>query len=148
MKIAIGCDEAGFLLKNKILKFLKEKEHKVKDFGVYNIEPILYPDMAFSVANAVAKKEYDRGILICGTGIGMAIAANKVKGIRAATCHDSFSIERSIKSNNAQILTMGARIIAPEFALKLISSWLEYEFDGGNSAIKLAQIEKYENENH
>ena len=144
MKIAIGCDEAAFDMKEIIKEYLIGKEIEVKDFGVYDRNPSLYPDVAFRVATSVAKKDYERGILICGTGIGMAIVANKVPGIRAAVCHDPFSTERSRKSNDAQIMTMGARIIAPELAKMLVDIWLDCEFAGGGSSEKVDKINEYE----
>lgn len=147
MKIAIGSDHLGLELKNIIRDFLKKKETEFKDFGTMSKEPIDYPDIAEKVAKAVAKGEYDRGILICGTGIGMAIAANKVRGIRAAVCHDLYSAERSRKSNNAQIMTMGALIIGLELAKKLVEVWLNSEFQGGRSERKVKKIMEIEAEN-
>ncbi len=147
MKIAIGSDHLGLELKNIIRDFLKEKEIEVNDFGTVSKEPIDYPDMAKKVAKAVAKGDCERGILICGTGIGMAIAANKVKGIRAAVCHDLYSAERSRKSNNAQIMTMGALIIGPELAKKLVEVWLNSEFQAGRSERKVKKIMEIETEN-
>ena len=116
MKIAIGCDEAGCGLKHIIIDLLQKEGIEVTDEGCRDDEVVLYPNIAERVANIVADGEADRGILICGTGIGMAMAANKVKGIRAAVCHDPFSTERSRKSNDAQIMCMGARVIGPELA--------------------------------
>ena len=147
MKIAIGSDHLGLELKNIIRDFLKEKEIEFKNFGTMYKEPVDYPDIAEKVAKAVAKGEYERGILVCGTGIGMAIAANKVKGIRAAVCHDLYSAERSRKSNNAQIMTMGALIIGPELAKKLVEVWLNSEFQGGRSERKVKKIMEIEAEN-
>ncbi len=147
MKIAIGSDHLGLELKNIIEDFLKEKEIEFKDFGTISREPLDYPDIARKVARAVAKGDCKRGILICGTGIGMAIAANKVKGIRAAVCHDIYSTERSRKSNNAQIMTMGARIIGSELAKKLVEVWLNSEFQGGHSERKVQKIMEIEKEN-
>ena len=147
MKIAIGSDHLGLELKNLIKDFLKDKEIKVEDFGIISKEPLDYPDIAKKVAKAVAREDYERGILICGTGIGMAIAANKVKGIRAAVCHDLYSAERSRKSNNAQIMTMGALIIGPELAKKLVEVWLESEFQAGRSERKVKKIMEIEAEN-
>ncbi len=112
MKISIGCDEAALDLKELIKAHLQTQSQvhvEVQDFGVHCCEPVDYPDIAVQVAEAVARGVYERGILLCGTGIGMAIAANKVVGIRAATCHDVYSAERAQKSNNAQIITLGAR---------------------------------------
>ncbi|AEY66133.1 ribose 5-phosphate isomerase B [Clostridium sp. BNL1100] len=146
MSIAIGCDEAGFQFKEVIKKLLIEKGLDVEDFGVYSTDPVLYPDIAVAVARSIAEGKHERGILICGTGIGMAIAANKVPGIRAAVCHDSFSTERSRKSNNAQIMTLGARVIGIELAKQLVNLWLGCEFDGGGSEAKVNKISEYENE--
>ncbi len=147
MKIAIGSDHLGLELKNIIRDFLKEKEIEVNDFGTMSKEPIDYPDIAKKVAKAVAKGDCERGILICGTGIGMAIAANKVKGIRAAVCHDLYSAERSRKSNNAQIMAIGALIIGSELAKKLVEVWLNSEFQGGRSERKVKKIMEIEAEN-
>jgi ribose 5-phosphate isomerase B len=147
MKIAIGSDHLGLELKNIIRDFLKEEEIEINDFGTMSKEPVDYPDIAKKVAKAVAKEDYERGILICGTGIGMAIAANKVKGIRAAVCHDLYSAERSRKSNNAQIMAIGALIIGPELAKKLVEVWLNSEFQGGRSERKVKKIMEIETEN-
>ncbi len=147
MKIAIGSDHLGLELKNIIRDFLKEREIEVNDFGTMSKEPIDYPDIAKKVAKAVAKGDCQRGILICGTGIGMAIAANKVKGIRAAVCHDLYSAERSRKSNNAQIMAIGALIIGSELAKKLVEVWLNSEFQGGRSERKVKKIMEIETEN-
>ncbi len=147
MKIAIGSDHLGLELKNIIRDLLKEKEIEFKDFGTTSKEPVDYPDIAGKVAKAVAREDYERGILICGTGIGMAIAANKVKGIRAAACHDLYSAERSRKSNNAQIMALGALIIGPELAKRLVEVWLNSEFQGGRSERKVKKIMEIEAEN-
>ena len=128
MKIVIGCDEAGCGLKHIIIDLLQKEGIEVTDEGCRDDEVVLYPNIAERVANIVADGEADRGILICGTGIGMAMAANKVKGIRAAVCHDPFSTERSRKSNDAQIMCMGARVIGPELAKMLVKLWLTCEF--------------------
>ena len=147
MKLAIGCDEAAFALKEILKKHLEEKGVQVDDFGTYTAEEtVLYPDIAVKVARSIGDGKEERGILLCGTGLGMAIAANKVPGIRACTCHDSYSAERSRKSNNAQIITMGARVIGPELAKNLIDIWLQCEFSGGGSAEKVERIQWYERE--
>ena len=144
MKIAIGSDEAGFNMKESIKNFLIKKGIIVEDMGVYNTDPILYPDIAVKVAKSIAEGKNERGILICGTGIGMAITANKVPGIRAAVCHDPYSTERSRKSNDAQIMTMGARVIGEELAKTLVTIWLDSEFQGGGSTEKVERINEYE----
>lgn len=144
MKIAIGCDEAAYSLKIEIMKHLDSKGVAYHDFGAGKGEVILYPDVAYEVADAVASGAYERGILVCGTGIGMAICANKVPGIRAAVCHDPFSTERSRKSNNAQIMCMGERVIGVELAKYLVDIWLSCEFSGGGSAPKVERINELE----
>lgn len=145
MKLAIGCDEAAYSLKVEIIKHLITKDIEVVDFGADKGDVVLYPDVAIKVAEAVAKGDFERGILVCGTGIGMSITANKVPGIRAAVCHDPFSTERSRKSNNAQIMCMGERVIGVELAKYLVDIWLECEFSGGGSAPKVDRITEYEN---
>lgn len=144
LKIAIGCDEAAIPLKETIKEMLKNMGIDVKDYGVYTDEPSLYPDTAVAVAGAIVEGKHERGILICGTGIGMAISANKVPGIRAAVCHDLFSTQRSRRSNNCQIMTMGARIIGLELAKELVRVWLECDFAGGGSIAKVEKIMEYE----
>lgn len=145
MKLAIGCDEAAYDLKVALMKHLAEiPELELVDFGANAGETVLYPDVAKAVAEAVASGEFQRGILVCGTGIGMSITANKIPGIRAAVCHDPYSAERARKSNNAQILCMGARVIGVELAKYLTDIWLNCEFSGGGSAPKVARIQEIE----
>ncbi|MCL5986253.1 MAG: ribose 5-phosphate isomerase B [Actinobacteria bacterium] len=139
-RIAIACDDAGISLKEIIKKFLSDSNVEFGDLGIHEDEKVDYPDIALRVARKIADGIYERGILICGTGIGMSIVANKVPGIRAALCHDTYSAERSRKSNDAQIITMGARVIGPELAKKIIDTWLKSEFEGGNSARKVQRI--------
>jgi ribose 5-phosphate isomerase B len=138
--IAIGSDEAGYRLKSMLIEVLEEEGQKVADFGCHSEDPVDYPDVAFEVAGAIARGEHDRGILICGTGIGMSIAANKVPGVRAAQAHDPYSAERARKSNDAQILALGARVIGPELAKSLVKIWLQSDFAGGNSTRKVGKI--------
>ena len=144
--IAVGSDDAGYALKELIAGHLREAGYPVTDFGCDSPEPVDYPDVAFSLASAVGRGEFTRGILICGTGIGMAIAANKVPGVRAAQAHDAYSAERARKSNDAQILTLGARVVGPALALSLVDTWLQAEFAGGASARKVAKITSREAE--
>ena len=144
MSIAIGCDHNGFRLKELIKEHLKLLGRDVEDYGVYSEDPVDYPDIASKLAEAISQGKHERGILICGTGNGMAIAANKVPGVYAATCHDAFSTERARKSNNAQIMTMGAQVIGHELAKSLVSIWLESEFQGGRSQPKVDKIRKIE----
>jgi ribose 5-phosphate isomerase B len=144
--IAIGADEAAFELKNKIADHLRSRGLPVEDYGVHNTDPILYPDIALTVAQAISSGKHDRGILLCGTGIGVCITANKVPGIRAATCHDAYSAERSRKSNDCQIMTMGARVVGDELAKQLVDIWLEADFQGGRSTAKVERIKEIESE--
>lgn len=146
MKIAIGADNLAVELKEVVKELLSEKKIEYKDFGVFNNDPVDYPDIAKVVAENVASHEFDRGILICGTGIGMAIAANKVEGIRAAVCHDIYSAERARKSNNAQIMALGAFIVGKALARSLVTTWLESEFQGGGSEQKVNKIMEIEKE--
>ncbi|QSX08134.1 ribose 5-phosphate isomerase B [Alkalibacter rhizosphaerae] len=140
MKIAIGCDEAGVRLRDALKAFAEEKGHELTDFGVKEGESVLYPMIAEKIAASVAAGTHERGIIICGTGIGMAITANKVPGIRATVAHDVYSAERSIKSNNCQIITMGERVIGVENAKTVLSAWLESEFAGGSSQPKVDKM--------
>ena len=144
MSIAIGCDHNGFRLKELVKEHLKSLGRDVEDYGVHSEEPVDYPDIAIKVAEAIAQGRHERGILICGTGLGMAIAANKVPGVYAAPCHDPYSSERARKSNNAQIMTMGAQVIAPELAKSLVDVWLNSEFQGGRSQPKVDKIKNIE----
>jgi len=147
MKIAVGCDFNALDLKNAIIDLLKERKVEYKDFGTFTRDPIDYPDIAKKVAYAIAEGKFERGILICGTGLGMAMAADKVKGIRAATCCNVFQAERAIKSNNAQIITLGAQVIGIELAKMLVIAWLNSEFQGGRSERKVEKIMEIEKEN-
>lgn len=129
--IAIGCDHGGLELKQAIADHLRETAVEFRDFGVFSSESADYPDVAIEVAEAVARGEFSKGILFCGTGVGIAIAANKVKGIRAANCHDVFSAQMSREHNNANILTMGGRVIGAGLASMIVDTWLKTEFSSG-----------------
>ncbi|MCX8642239.1 MULTISPECIES: ribose 5-phosphate isomerase B [unclassified Gilliamella] len=143
--IAIGADDAAFEFRNSIVEYLTKQGIELVDYSSdKQSENGLYPDVANAVASAIKAGKHERGILICGTGIGVAIAANKVPGIRAAQCHDVYSAERARKSNNAQIMTMGARVIGVELAKKLVQAWLESEFEGGGSTAKVERICYYD----
>ena len=144
MKIAVGCDEAAYELKMAILDFLKENGYETEDFGAQKGENVLYPDVAYRVAEEIARGNYERGILLCGTGIGMSICANKVPGVRAAVCHDPFSAQRARMSNNAQIMCLGERVVGPELAKCLVGIWLVSEFAGGRSVPKVERITELE----
>lgn len=139
--IVIGADHMGLPLKNAIRDYLIKKGYQVDDMGVNSGDPVDYPDVGAQVAEAVGAGKYERGILVCGTGAGMAIVANKVPGVRAVCVQDPYTAERAVASNNAQIVTFGAQITGPMVAEKLIDVWLESEFQGGRSAPKVAKID-------
>jgi ribose 5-phosphate isomerase B len=141
VKIAVGADHLGYPLKESVKAHLTGLGHEVVDFGVADPTPIDYPDVAVLVAREVAAQRFERAILVCGTGIGMAITANKVPGVRAANVADPYSAERAMKSNNAQVLCLGARVVAPEVADLLVDHWLASEFQGGDSARKVAKMD-------
>lgn len=145
--LAIGADNAGVDLKNLLAETLRNAGLvDILDLGVADAnDQTAYPDVGVAVAQAVAEGSAWRGLLVCGTGIGMAISANKVPGIRATVAHDSYSVERSILSNNCQVLTLGARVIGPELAIRLVKEWLSYEFDESSpSAAKVSRLTELE----
>jgi ribose 5-phosphate isomerase B len=140
VEVAIGSDDAGYALKELLKDHLAVRGVGVVDFGCHDTEPIDYPDVAADVAAAVAEGRFERAILICGTGIGMSIAANKVAGVRAAAVSDPYSAERARKSNDAQVLCLGARVVGVELAKVLVDHWLASEFAGGGSSRKVAKV--------
>lgn len=141
MRIAIGADGNGYALKEVVGRHLRDLGHDVRDFGVDAETDTDYPDVAEPVARAVAAGEADRAVLVCGTGLGMAIAANKVRGVRAAPVTDPYSAERAIRSNDARVLCLGALVVGTEVAKLLVDHWLSGEFVGGNSGRKVAKIQ-------
>src|SRR5829696_6593828 len=145
--VALGADSAGADMKNALKEQLEaDPRVDVIDLGVPDAsDDRAYPHVGIDVAQAVARGEARRGLLVCGTGIGMAISANKVPGIRATVAHDSYSVERSVLSNDCQVLTLGARVVGLELAKRLVDEWLGYEFDpGSESAVKVAVISEFE----
>lgn len=145
MKIAIGCDHGGFELKKVIISHLEKKNYEIKDYGTYTAESCDYPEFGQKVGEAVASKECELGIIICGTGIGISIAANKVPGVRAALCSDTFSAHATREHNNANVLALGARVVGAGLALDIVDSFLSSTFEGGrheNRVNKIADIEK------
>ena len=145
MKIALGCDHGGLEHKNAIGEFLKESGHEVVDFGIYEQVSVDYPDIAKKVCESIIKGETERGILVCGTGIGMSIAANKYKGIRAAACSEHFSAKYTRLHNNPNILCLGGRVVGVGTAIELAELFVNTEFEGGrhqNRIDKIAEIEK------
>ena len=144
MKVAIGSDHAGYDVKQEVLKKLSCEGYDVKDFGTHSHDSVDYPDIAHSVAEAVACGECDRGILLCGTGIGMSIAANKVRGVRAALCHDDFTAKMAREHNDANVLTVGTRTTATYGIRRMVDIFLSAEFAGGRHANRVSKIEKPE----
>jgi ribose 5-phosphate isomerase B len=142
--LAIGSDHGGFALKQEIMEHLREKGVEFKDFGTYTEESCDYPEYGEAVARAVASGECTRGIAICGTGIGISIAANKVRGIRAAVCGDCYSAEMTRRHNDANILCMGARVVGSGLAMKIVDVFLETPFEGGRHARRVAKIHEIE----
>ena len=140
MKIALGCDHGGYEMKQHIIKVLEKLGHEYEDFGCYNLDSCDYPDFGAAAAKAVAEGKCDKGIVICTTGIGISIAANKVKGIRCALCADSLSAEMTRRHNDANILALGARVLGPGLALKIVDTFLDTGFDGGRHARRVALI--------
>ena len=140
--VAVGSDHLGLSLKNVIRDYLLDLDYQVDDLGVNTEDPVDYPDVAVVVAEQVRAGKYDRAILFCGTGAGMAIVANKVPGVRAVFVGDPYTAERARASNNAQIITMGSQTIPPQIAKKLVDIWLANEFQGGRSAPKVAKMDE------
>ena len=142
--IALGCDHAGLEAKQKLIAYLEQRGYKCKDFGTYTSDSCDYPDYAYAVAKAVQSGQCDRGILICGTGVAMSIAANKVKGIRCAACSDSFTAEMTRRHNNANILAMGARVISVDKMIELAEIFLNTVFEEGRHLRRLEKIAEIE----
>ena len=138
--IAIGCDHGGFVYKQALMAYLKENNIEFKDFGTFTPDSIDYAPIAQKVCNSIVSGEFEKGILVCGTGIGMSMAANKVKGIRAAVCSDEFSCEFTRRHNDANVLCMGGRVVTEEQAIKLVSIFLNTEFEGGRHQRRIDQI--------
>jgi ribose 5-phosphate isomerase B len=146
LRIAVGGDHAGWKLKEEIILYLRENSLSYHDFGSFSAqEPVDYPDFALLVAEAVRSGEYDLGIICCGTGIGVSIAANKVPGVRAALCHDTFSARASREHNDANVLTLGERVIGPGLAREIVDVWLKAAFQGGRHARRTKKITQIEN---
>lgn len=144
MKIALACDHGGYELKRKLLQWLLEKGYVVRDFGCYSAESVDYPDFAFPAAEAVASGEYDRAILVCTTGVGMCLCANKVAGVRCALCTSEFMAEMTRRHNDTNALAIGSMTVSAQTALDIAAVWLETEFEGGRHARRINKIEQYE----
>lgn len=144
MKIAIGCDHAGIYLKPALIAYLEKNGYEFTDFGTYTAESCNYADYGAKVAEAIAFGGYDRGILICGTGIGMSIVANKVPGIRCAHCHDSFSARATRMHNDANVIAFGERVIGSGVMIDIVEAFLTTEFEGGRHLARIAKINEIE----
>lgn len=140
MKIAIGSDHGGFDLKNEIIGYLKEAGYEYNDFGTYSTDSVDYPDFGKKVSESVAKGEYDKGIVICGTGIGISISANKVRGIRCALCSDIYSAKKAAEHNNANIIALGGRVLGVDLAKAIVEAYLSSEFEGGRHERRVNKI--------
>ena len=147
MKIAIGCDHGGFVLKDAILSYLDQAGIDYVDYGCFDESSVDYPDYAAKVAKAVQSKQADKGILMCGTGIGITIAANKFRGIRAAVVTNEFCARATAQHNDANILGLGGRVVSPEEAVKLVDLWLNTPFEGGRHQRRLDKIAEIEEQN-
>jgi ribose 5-phosphate isomerase B len=144
VKIAIGSDHRGYDAKRRIVTLLELLGHEVQDVGPFAADSVDYPDFALQVAQAVGERRVERGILICGTGIGMCIAANKVRGVRAAPCHDSITAEMSRRHNDANILCLSADLLGDELIDRMVRIWLTTDFEGGRHARRVDKITRYE----
>lgn len=144
MKIGIGSDHGGYNLKREIIDFLKKREYEVIDFGTYGTDSVDYPDFGLKVAEAVKGGECDRGIVVCGTGVGISISANKVPGIRAAVCTNSYMARMSREHNDANILALGERVVGLDLALDIVDTWLKAEFQGGRHLARVGKIGEIE----
>ena len=142
--LALGSDHGGYELKEHIKKYLDEKGVEYKDFGCYDESSVDYPDIAQAVCKSINDGESENGILVCGTGIGISIAANKIDGIRAAHCHDVYSAEMTKRHNNSNVICMGGRVIGRELAFKIVDAWLGAEFEGGRHQTRIDKIHALE----
>lgn len=148
MKIALGSDHRGYQAKTKIFGQIADLGHEPIDFGPQNTESVDYPDVGARVAKALSHGEVDRGILICGTGIGMCIVANKFPGVRAASCHDDLTAEMSRRHNDANILCLSADLLGERLVTRMVEIWLKTEFEGGRHSRRLEKITHYEQQLH
>lgn len=141
MRIAVGADHAGFPFKDQVIQTVTMAGHTVVDVGAFNAEPSDYPDFALAVGRAIQKGEVDRGILLCGSGVGVSIAACKLQGIRAGVCHDVYSAHQSVEHDNMNVLCLGPRVIGPALALDLVNTFLHAEFSGEERHVRrLAKV--------
>lgn len=142
MKIGFGSDHAGFVLKNILKEYLIDKGYECIDYGTFNEDRVDYPDYGKKVAHAIVDGEVEKGVLVCGTGIGISISANKVEGIRAAVCSEPYSASMASKHNNANIISVGARVVGEDLAKMIVDNFLETEFEGGRHIDRVKKIEE------
>ena len=141
MEIAFGCDHAAVEMKESLIKLVESMGHSTKDFGTHSNERVNYPDYAKAVSSAVAARECDLAILVCGSGVGMSIVANKTRGVRAVVCSEPYSAKLSREHNNTNVLCIGARVVGPDLAEMIVRAWLDAEFEGGRHAERVALFE-------
>lgn len=146
-KVAVGCDHGGFVLKDAVVATLNELGAEVVDFGCFGTESVDYPEYGYKVAKAVADKSCDLGVVMCGTGIGISISANKVKGVRCGLCTNAFMAEMTRRHNNANVIALGGRVVNPSQASEIVKAWYTAEFEGGRHQRRIDMIEKIENDN-
>lgn len=145
MKIAIGADHGAYELKEVLKEYLENKGYEILDCGTYDLSSVDYPDIAEKTAAKVIDKTCEKGILLCGTGIGISIAANKIKGIRAAVCGDIYSAAMTKRHNNANVITLGGRVVGEDVAIEIVKAWLTNEFEGGRHQNRIDKITNLEN---
>ena len=145
MKVAVACDHGGFQLKETVLEVVHKSGHEAIDLGTHSTDPVDYPDYAEKVGLALQQGEVDRGILICGSGVGAAVAANKMRGIRAGVCHDTYSAHQAVEHDDVNVLSLGARIIGPELTVELVQAFLSASFTGEERHIRrLSKVSRLE----
>jgi ribose 5-phosphate isomerase B len=148
MRIALGADHAGFPLKTEVVRFLEKEGHQVVDLGTDNTEPVDYPDYAKAVGQAVQQGQVERGILVCGSGVGACVAANKLRGIRAALCHDTYTAHQGVEHDDVNVLCLGGRVVGPSLAFDILKAWLGARFSQGERhrrrVEKIVELEKIE----
>lgn len=148
MKIAVGSDHAGYELKEILKEHLISLGHEVQDFGTHSVESVDYPDFGIAVGEAVSEGRFERGIVCCGSGIGISISANKVKGVRCALCYEPLAAEMSRRHNDANVLALGGRMTSPEIARKIVDIWLSTSFESGRHQRRIDKITTYETNTH
>ena len=148
MKVAVACDHGGFPLKAKVIEFIQKTGHEVLDLGTHSASPVDYPDYAQAVGEAIQQGKADRAVLLCGSGVGACVAANKMRGVRAGMCHDTYSARQGVEHDDMNVLTLGARVIGPALLPELMGAFLEAEFSGEERHIRrLEKVKKLEGNN-